>query len=120
MTSRIMAALFVVLAAAPAFAADAGHLQMFRKVEKQVLQYPHFTIFDSINADVENGVVTLTGKVTMPYKRTDIERRIGKIDGVTKVDNQITVLPASLFDDDLRFRIARAIYSNPSFQMYGF
>jgi hyperosmotically inducible periplasmic protein len=120
MTSRIIAALLVMLAAAPAFAADSGNLQMFRKVEKQVLQYPHFTIFDSVNADIENGVVKLTGKVTMPYKRSDIERRIGKIDGVTKVDNQITVLPVSLFDDDLRFRIARAIYSNPSFQMYSF
>jgi len=120
MASRILAAVVVLLAAAPAFAAGSDNLQMFRQVEKQVLQYPHFTIFDSVNAQIENGVVKLTGKVTMPYKSTDIERRVGKIDGVTKVDNRITVLPVSQFDDDLRFRIARAIYSNPAFHAYGF
>jgi hypothetical protein len=31
------------------------------------------------------------------------------------VQNKIQVLPVSIFDDQLRFRIARAIYGNPSF-----
>jgi hyperosmotically inducible protein len=119
MKLRFIAALLVTLAAAPAFADD-SKLQMFRQVEKQVLQYPHFTIFDSVNAEIDNGVVRLTGKVTMPYKSTDIERRVRKLDGVTKVDNRIEVLPVSLFDDELRFRIARAIYSNPAFTMYAY
>jgi hyperosmotically inducible protein len=120
MKSGLIAALLVTLAAAPSFAADSDNLQMFRKVEKQVLQYPHFTIFDSVNAEINNGVVQLTGRVTMPYKSADIERRIARLDGVTRVDNRIGVLPVSQFDDDLRFRIARAIYSNPALQMYAF
>ncbi len=120
MTSRICAALLVLLLAAPAFAADSNNLQMFRKVEKQVLQYPHFTIFDSVNAAINDGVVELTGRVTMPYKSIDIERRIARLDGVTNVNNRITVLPVSQFDDDLRFRIARAIYNNPAFHPYAF
>jgi hyperosmotically inducible protein len=33
--------------------------------------------------------------------------------------NHITVLPLSGFDDDLRFRIARAIYGNSNFWNYG-
>jgi hyperosmotically inducible protein len=119
MKLRILAALITVLAAAPAFADD-GRLQMFRQVEKQVLQYPHFTIFDSVNAEIDEGVVRLTGKVTMPYKRTDIERRVQKLTGVVKVDNRIEVLPVSQFDDNLRLRIARAIYGNPAFHMYSF
>jgi hyperosmotically inducible protein len=118
MTKRLFAAALVLFAAgAPALAAE-DNLQVFRKVEKQVLQYPHFTIFDSVNAAIDNGVVTLTGKVTMPYKSTDLERRVGGIAGVQRVNNQITVLPVSLFDDDLRYRIARAIYGNPAFQHY--
>jgi hyperosmotically inducible protein len=121
MTSRFFAAVLVLLASSvPAFAAGEDTLQVFRKIEKQVLQYPHFTIFDSVNAEINDGVVTLTGKVTMPYKRTDLERRIARVDGVQKVHNRITVLPVSQFDDDLRFRIARAIYSNPVFQPYAF
>jgi hyperosmotically inducible protein len=94
-------------------------LQVFKSAQRQVLQYPHFTIFDSVHASVEGGVVTLTGKVTMPYKRTDLERRVAKAEGVTTVQNRIEVLPVSQFDDDLRFRIARAIYSNPNFRHYG-
>jgi hyperosmotically inducible protein len=37
---------------------------------------------------------------------------------VTSIDNQIEVLPVSQFDNDLRFRIARAIYSNHNFRPY--
>jgi hyperosmotically inducible protein len=117
MTLRLLAALLVLLTAAPAFAAS-DNLEMFRKVEKQVLQYPHFTIFDSVNTEIDGGAVRLTGKVTMPYKAADIERRVARIPGVTRVDNRIETLPASQFDDELRYRIARAIYSNPGFQMY--
>src|SRR5688572_6368576 len=117
MKTRILGAVLVLLAAtAPAFAQS--NLEIFRGIEKQVLQYPHFTIFDSINSEINDGVVTLTGKVTLGYKRSDLERRITKVPGVTKVVNQITILPASQFDDELRFRVARAIYSNPALQMY--
>lgn len=118
MAIRMLAAALVLLAlAVPARAAD-DDLQVFRGIQKQVLTYPHFTIFDSVNAGIEEGVVTLTGKVTMPHKRSDIERRVAKLGGVTQVNNQIEVLPVSPFDDDLRRRIARAIYGNSNFWRY--
>ena len=104
--------------AAPAGAAQRDDLQVFRDVQKQVLQYPHFPIFDSVKADIDSGVVTLTGKVTMPHKRTDLEKRVAKLAGVTQVNNEIGVLPVSMFDDDLRRRIARSIYGNSSFWGY--
>lgn len=119
MMTRICAAVVVMLAlAAPARAAGHEDLQVFRDVQKQVLQYPQFTIFDSINAEIEDGVVVLTGKVTMPYKRNDIEKRIAKLDTVTEVQNKIEVLPVSQYDDELRLRISRAIYGNSNFWRY--
>jgi osmotically-inducible protein OsmY len=119
MFAKVMAAALVVLSlSAPAFAADKENLQLFRDVQRQVLRYPHFTIFDSVQAEVDNGVVTLVGKVTMPYKRTDIERRVVEINGVRQVRNQIEVLPVSQFDDDLRLGISRAIYGNSNFWNY--
>jgi hyperosmotically inducible protein len=120
MFARLVASALVVLAlAAPAAAAgQKDNLQVFRDVQKQILQYPHFTIFDSVSAQVENGTVTLIGKVTMPYKRDDIIRRVSKVPSITKVNNQIDVLPVSQFDDELRFRIARAIYSHGNFRPY--
>jgi hyperosmotically inducible protein len=103
----------------PAAAADKENLQLFRAVQKQVLNYTHFTIFDSVNAQINDGNVVLTGWVTMPYKSTDLERRVSRVDGVTHVVNNIKTLPVSQFDDELRIRIARAIYSSPHFRGYG-
>jgi hyperosmotically inducible protein len=84
-----------------------------------VFSYPNLTIFDNIEATVDGGVVTLTGKVTMPFKRTDLSKRVARIDGVQQVVNEIDVLPASVFDDRLRWRAAQAIYSNSYFQRFG-
>ena len=120
MFARVVATVIVTLAmSAPSWAAAPGDFQIFQDVSKQVLRYPQFTIFDSISAEVVDGVVTLNGKVTMPYKRNDIERRIAEVSGVKQVNNEITVLPVSMFDDDLRFQIARALYGNSNFWRYG-
>jgi len=93
--------------------------QLLKDVSTSVQRYVHFTIFDDINASVKDGVVTLTGSVTMPYKREDIEKRVLKIDGVRSVRDSIGVLPVSQFDDQLRARIARGIYGNSNFWNYG-
>src|SRR5688572_32232476 len=119
MMTRFTAAVLVMLVlAVPARAAGAEDLQIFRDVQKQVLRYSQFTIFDTVNAQIEDGVVTLTGKVTMPYKRTDIEKRVAKLAGVTEVQNDIEVLPVSHYDDQLRVGISRAIYGNSNFWHY--
>jgi len=75
--------------------------QVFKDVAASVDRYTQFTIFDDVSASVKDGVVTLTGKVTMPYKRSDIEKRVAKVNGVVTVRDQITVLPVSQFDDEL-------------------
>lgn len=120
MFARFAATIIVTLAmAAPAWAQGREDLQIFRDISRQVLQYPNFTIFDSVDAQVEDGVVVLSGKVTMPYKAKDIEERVARVNGVKQVQNNVTVLPVSGYDDDLRFRIARAIYGNSNFWQYG-
>ena len=106
------------ISATNAAAQERSDTQIASDVGKQINRYSQFTIFDDVNGSVENGVVTLTGKVTMPYKKNDIERRVMKVDGVLSVDNRIEVLPVSQFDDELRFRIARAIYGNSAFWHY--
>ncbi|OLC42525.1 MAG: hypothetical protein AUH43_22425 [Acidobacteria bacterium 13_1_40CM_65_14] len=92
--------------------------QILKDVATSVERYTQFTIFDDVSASVKDGVVTLTGKVTMPYKRDDIGKRVAKIDGVRSVRNEIADLPVSQFDDELRYRIARAIYGNSNFWNY--
>ena len=111
-------ALTANIAAAAPVHTDRKDFQLFKDIANSVDRYTRFTIFDDISASVNEGVVTLTGKVTMPYKRGDLEKRIAKIDGVREVRNQITVLPVSIFDDELRYTIARRIYGNSNFWNY--
>ena len=92
--------------------------QVFKDIATSVERYTQFTIFDDVSASVKDGVVTLSGKVTMPYKRSDIAKRVAKIDGVREVRDQITVLPVSRFDDELRYQIARSIYNHSNFWNY--
>ena len=110
-------ALLVALSST-AFAQDRRDVRLAEDIGRSITTYTRLTIFDDINATVENGMVALSGKVTMPYKKTDMEKRIAKIDGVRGVRNDISVLPVSQFDDELRYRVSRAIYGNPSFWNY--
>ena len=114
----------LILSASAAFAnpsqtTDRKDLQVLKDVAASVQRYTRFTIFDDVSASVKDGVVTLTGKVTMPFKHDEIAKRVAKIDGVTAVRDQIGVLPVSQFDDELRVRIARSIYGNSNFWNYG-
>ncbi len=108
----------LVMLATSAFAQDRRDVRLADDVGRSITGYVRLTIFDDINATVENGMVVLAGKVTMPYKKDDLEKRIAKIDGVRSVRNEIGVLPVSQFDDELRYRVSRAIYGNPSFWNY--
>ena len=105
--------------ALPAAAQDRYDSRIANDISRQIERYPQLTIFDDISGTVDNGVVTLTGKVTMPFKKTDIAKRAERVEGVQNVVNNIDVLPVSSYDDDLRLRIARAIYGNSAFWQYG-
>lgn len=113
----VLAALLMTSAAAFA-QQDRRDVKIADEVGKVLNRYTRLTIFDDINASVENGAVAITGKVTMPYKKDDLGKRIAAIDGVHSVRNDIGVLPVSQYDDQLRHRIARAIYGNASFWNY--
>ena len=114
----LAAALLLFTQGALAQPAERKDLQVFNDVAKAVNRYEQFTIFDDVSVGVKNGVVTLEGKVTMPYKKNDIEKRVAKVDGVNRIVNKVAVLPVSTWDDELRYRIARAIYGNANFWNY--
>ncbi len=120
MKKLALAVLALALVTGPARAGEPERkdFQVFTDIANHVLRYTQYTIFDDVGATVQDGNVRLTGKVTMPYKRNDLEKIAAKVVGVKSVTNQITVLPVSPFDDDLRYRIARAIYGNSSFWRY--
>ncbi|HEX7484654.1 MAG TPA: BON domain-containing protein [Vicinamibacterales bacterium] len=88
------------------------------EVSRRVRQYVFYTIYDDVQGSVHDGVVTLTGKVTMPHKASDIGDLVARVPGVREVDNKISTLPVSTFDDELRVAIASQIYRDPLFWNY--
>jgi len=114
----LAAALALTASVALASTGERKDLQVFNDISKAVNGYTRYTIFDDISASVDHGLVTLTGEVTMPYKRDEIAKRVAKVDGVRQIRNRIAVLPVSIGDDALRYRIARAIYGNSTFWNY--
>ena len=100
-------------------AAQISDRSLFERVAEAVLTYPQYGVFDGIDVDVQDRVVTLSGRVTNPKKKEDIEKRVQKIDGVRSLTSEIGVLPLSPSDDELRYRVARSIYNHPMFWMHG-
>jgi osmotically-inducible protein OsmY len=88
------------------------------QVITKLQRYVFFTIFDDANVEIDNGVVTLTGRVTMPYKSDAFADLAAHVPGVQEVRNEVQTLPVSLFDDQLRYAVARRIYGDELFVPY--
>jgi len=120
MRTRLAALLVTaaVLAAHPVAARQISDARLAERVSESILRYEQFGIFDDIGIHVDNRVVTLTGRVTMPYKRDEIAKRVKKIHGIPEFIKHVEMLPVSRYDSDLRDRLARAIYGHPAFRNY--
>ena len=85
-------------------------------IRSAVLRYSYYTVFDDINFGMDEPyVIILRGAVTEPFKKTEIEKRVARVFGVKRVDNQIEVLPLSPNDQDLRRALFYRIYRDPRF-----
>ena len=88
------------------------------QVRHEVVMYPYYGVFDDVNYRVVNGNVELTGAVTEPWKKDAIGKSVQKIPGVVSLSNNLEVLPLSPMDNQLRWQVARAIYSDPTLSRY--
>jgi hyperosmotically inducible protein len=87
-------------------------------VRHEVSMYAYYTLWDDVAFRVDGGNVSLTGEVSQPFKKQDIERLVRKVPGVASVANDIKVLPLSSMDDRLRLQVANAIYRDPALSRY--
>jgi len=74
--------------------------------------------FNNFALDVNHGVVTVSGEARTPVDKDSALSIIENTPGVTDVIDNIKVLPVSPMDDELRIRVARAIYGYPAMQKY--
>ena len=98
--------------------------QMAKQIRHNLLTLPYYSIFDDLAFRVDGGVVTLLGACPPepPWDiKSDAEAAAKKVEGVTKVVNNIKVLPLSPIDWQIRRAVARAIYGDPDIGMrYGY
>ncbi|MCP9496063.1 MAG: YSC84-related protein [Pyrinomonadaceae bacterium MAG19_C2-C3] len=92
--------------------------RLAREVRSELLTLPYYSVFDWIEFEVDGGgVVTLRGQVTTPPDtKSTAEAYVKDVEGVTRVVNNIEVLPLSPNDRRLREALYRAIYSGPLFR----
>lgn len=79
---------------------------------------PWLSVFDNLQYSVHGSEVTLSGQVWQPVTKDDAQTAVKGIEGVTKVINNIEVLPLSPMDDQIRRVEYRAIYGAPELQRY--
>lgn len=92
-----------------------------RDVTHEIRMFPFYDIFDLVNGEVHDGVVTLRGAVRLPQRFNDYANLAKQVSGVKAVKNELEVLPTSTFDDQIRLRMARAIYGSSGLgTRYGF
>lgn len=115
---RALAFVLALTLAPMPVAAQISDVDLADRVAAAVRGYVNFSIFDDITIGVDNRAVTLTGRVTMPFKKNDIEAAVKKVDGVKTLTNRVEVLPVSIYDSELRQRLALAIYGHPAFRHY--
>jgi hyperosmotically inducible protein len=102
------------LVAKPATAPDSAstapaNTQLAKEVRHRLLMLPYYGVFDNLAYSIDGSKMTLYGQVVRPSTRSDAERSISKINGVSEVVNKIEVLPLSSFDDSIRARTYREI-----------
>jgi len=88
------------------------------EVRHQLVLLPWYSVFDNLTYQVNGTEVTLGGQVTQPYIKDDAEKAVKNIEGVSKVNDNIEVLPLSPMDDQTRRAEYHAIYGEPALQKY--
>jgi len=88
------------------------------QVRHKLAMIPWYSVFDNLEYRVDGDTITLMGQVTRPVIKDEAEFSVKKIEGVKVVENQIEVLPPSPFDDQVRRKEYRSIYSFGPLQPY--
>ena len=88
-------------------------------VSRAIQRYPHYRVWDYLDGRIDNGVVTLVGRVTPERdKAGELFERIAKVRGVQDIRMNVTPLSPSRSDDRLRYAIGRQLAASEHFQRF--
>ncbi len=112
-----------VLMALPGFGATKGapvsNPNIERDVRQAINKLAYYGVFDDLSFSVDKtGAVTLSGQVMQYNVRNSAVSVVRDVPGVTRVNDQIEVLPLSPFDNSIRIRAYNAIFGYPALSRY--
>jgi len=81
-----------------------------KQVHHQLAMLPYYGIFDDLSYSINGTEVTLDGKVLNPSTKSGAVASVKHIEGVTKVNDNIGVLPLSSMDARIRRAEYRSIF----------
>ena len=91
---------------------EANTAHIIKEVRHELATLPYYGVFDWLAFEVNSdNRVVLRGQVVRPATKSEAETRVKDIDGVSKVVNEIQVLPLSPQDDRLRLALYRTLYN---------
>lgn len=90
-----------------------------QEVRQQLATLNYYAVFDHVTFSVgAPGTVILGGEVTRAGLKSDAEAAVRNVKNVTKIVNDIEVLPISPTDDSIRWAAFKAIFDKPELQQY--
>ncbi|MGB7025046.1 MAG: BON domain-containing protein [Candidatus Acidiferrales bacterium] len=126
-----LASATLLMAAPGGFAAPSGVAQRYntasnakygsflnKEVHHRLAMLPWYGVFDNLEYSIDGKDVTLTGQVVNPTTKRGALASVKHIEGVGNVVDNITVLPPSGFDDQIRRAEYRAIFSEAQLSGY--
>jgi hyperosmotically inducible protein len=101
-------------------AGETSDQQLQDKLRKQLAydRVGYGNAFNAIDVSVQNGVATLSGHALGPVAKSSALSLASHTPGITNVVDHIQVDPVSPMDDQIRQRVARAVYGYPSLNKY--
>ena len=76
--------------------------ELSQEVRHQLITLPYYGVFDDLAFRLDGSTVTLLGAVTQPVLKSDAENAVKRIKGISRVINNIEVLPLSPMDNQIR------------------
>ena len=116
-----VAALTIAVAMFASAYPDAQSLPQRRttlSIQEELSQLPNYGVFDFLSFGLDRGKVTIRGYSYNGGLKSRAANAVKRISGVDEVANHIENLPASSFDDGIRWATFRRIYGDDLLSRY--
>ena len=118
MRRALLVLILVLFAAAVPGAQSASERRQNFDIENELAGLSNYGVFDFIGFDYERGKVTLVGYTYQGGLKSQAARAVKRVSGVDEVENKIELLPASSFDDHIRWATFYRIYGDGVLSRY--